>query len=150
MTDLQDNRQSLNPELQEEVSGIAMSLAAAMAFGLQPEKAMAELHTRFKEIIKREGLSPGEVAYLRGKIEKWVPGYYAESWASGYAAGLAQGLAKGTLAVLEVRLLSISDVVRERITTCTDHVRLDDWLDRAGTVERAEDLFRAGAELDRE
>ncbi|MEU9782942.1 hypothetical protein AB0H92_18615 [Streptomyces phaeochromogenes] len=149
MTDLQDNRQSLNPELQEEVSGIAMSLAAAMAFGLQPEKATAELHTRFKEIIKREGLSPGEVAYLRGRIEKWPPGY-AESWASGYAAGLATGLAKGTLAVLDVRLLSISDDVRERITTCTDHARLDDWLDRAGTVERAEDLFRAGAELDRE
>ncbi|MGI3201984.1 hypothetical protein ACRJ4W_33450 [Streptomyces sp. GLT-R25] len=35
--------------------------------------------------------------------------------------------------MLEVRLLSISDVVRERITTCTDHARLDDWLDRAGT-----------------
>ncbi|MDQ1028725.1 hypothetical protein QF035_006307 [Streptomyces umbrinus] len=136
-------------DLQEEVSGLAMSLAAAMAFGLPPEKGMAELHGRFKEIIKGEGLSPGEVAYLRGKIEKWPPGY-AEQWASGYAAGLAKGLAKGTLAVLEVRLLSISDDVRERITTCTDHARLDDWLDRAGTVERAEDLFRAGAELDQE
>jgi hypothetical protein len=149
LTDLQDNQQGLNPELQEEVSGIAMSLAAAMAFGLQPEKGMAELHGRFKEIIKREGLSPGEVAYLRGKIEKWPPGY-AEPWATGYAAGLAKGLVKGVLAVLEVRRLSISDDVRERITTCTDHARLDDWLDRARTVERAEDLFRAGAELDRE
>ncbi|MCX4908153.1 hypothetical protein [Streptomyces sp. NBC_00878] len=149
MTDLQDNQQSRNPELQEEVSGIAMSLAAAMAFGLQPEKATAELHRRLKEILKWEGLSPGQIAFLRGKIEKWPPGY-AERWASGYAAGLAQGLAKGTLAVLEVRRLSISDDVRERITTCTDHARLDDWLDRAGTVERAEDLFRAGAELDRE
>ncbi|MGW0647229.1 hypothetical protein ACWD4T_00235 [Streptomyces umbrinus] len=66
------------------------------------------------------------------------------------SSGSGDGLAKGTLAVLEVRLLSISDVVRERITTCTDHARLDGWLDRAGTVERAEDLFRAGAELDRE
>ncbi|NGO12015.1 hypothetical protein G5C60_31520 [Streptomyces sp. HC44] len=82
-------------------------------------------------------------------MEKRPPGH-AEPWASGYAAGLAKGLAKGTLAVLEVRRLSISDDVRERITTCTELARLDDWLDRAGTVERAEDLFRVGAELHRE
>lgn len=80
---------------------------------------------------------------------KWPPGC-AEQWASGYAAGLAKGLVKGTLAVLEVRRLSISGDVRERITTCTDHARLDDWLDRAATVERAEDLFRTSAELDGE
>ncbi|WP_241267216.1 hypothetical protein [Streptomyces scabichelini] len=123
---------------------------AGMAFtGFSPKKATAELHRRFKEILKREGLSPWEIAYLRGKIEKRPPGH-AEPWASGYAAGLAKGLAKGTLAVLEVRRLSISDDVRERITTCTELARLDDWLDRAGTVERAEDLFRVGAELHRE
>ncbi|MEV0218630.1 hypothetical protein [Streptomyces sp. NPDC050704] len=52
--------------------------------------------------------------------------------------------------MLEVRRLSISGDVRERITTCTDHARLDDWLDRAATVERAEDLFRTSAELDGE
>jgi len=149
LTNLQDNQQSLSPELQEEVSGISMSLMAGMAFGLQPEKGMAELHRRFKEILKREGLSPWEVAYLRGKVEKWRPGH-VEPWASGYAAGLAKGLAKGTLAVLGVRRLSISDDVRERVTTCADHARLDDWLDRAGTVERAEDLFRTGTEPDRE
>jgi hypothetical protein len=149
LTELQDNRQSLSPELQEEVSGISMSLVAGMAFGLQPEKGMAELHRRFKEILKREGLSPWEIAYLRGKIEKWPPGY-AESWAAGYAAGLAEERAKGTLAMLEVRRLSISDDVRDRIITCTDLARLRDWFDRAGTVERVEGLFGAGAELRQE
>ncbi|MFH8468924.1 hypothetical protein [Streptomyces sp. NPDC017991] len=149
MTELQDDRQSLSPELQEEVSGISMSLVAGMAFGLQPEKGMAELHSRFKEILKRKGLSPWEIAYLRGEIEKWPPGY-AESWASRYAEGLAEELAKGTLAVLEVRRFSISGDVRDRITTCTDLARLRDWLDRAGTVERVEDLFGAGAELHQE
>ncbi|MGC5565780.1 hypothetical protein ACPYPG_23470 [Streptomyces sp. FR-108] len=139
----------MSPELQEEVSGISMSLAAGMAFGLQPEKAMAELHRRCKEILQREGLSPWEIAYLRSKVEKWRPGY-AEPWVAGYAAGLVKGLTKGTLAVLGVRRLSISDEVRERITTCTDHARLANWLDRAGTVERAEDLFRTGTEPDRQ
>ncbi|NUP40059.1 MAG: hypothetical protein HOY76_24360 [Streptomyces sp.] len=37
--------------------------------------------------------------------------------------------------------LPISDEARVRITACTDLDRLNDWLDRAGTVERAEELF---------
>ncbi|WP_246101354.1 hypothetical protein [Streptomyces cyaneus] len=116
MTDLQDNQQSLNPELQEEISGIATSLVAAMALGLAPEKSVAELHGRYKEILKRETLSPWEIAYLRGKIEKWPPGY-AEEWASGYAKGLAEGKAKGILLVLKVRGIPVPDSVRERITS---------------------------------
>jgi hypothetical protein len=43
--------------------------------------------------------------------------------------------------VLEVRGLAISDDVRTRITTCTDLASLGDWLDRAGTVAHAEELF---------
>jgi hypothetical protein len=43
--------------------------------------------------------------------------------------------------VLEVRDLVITDAVRERIVTCSGLALLNDWLDRAGTVERAEDLF---------
>jgi len=56
----------MRPELEEEISGIATGFVAAMALaGLSPEKAMAELHGRLKEILKREDLSPGEIAYLR-------------------------------------------------------------------------------------
>ncbi|MGW1746029.1 hypothetical protein ACWCRD_10530 [Streptomyces sp. NPDC002092] len=47
-------------------------------------------------------------------------------------------------ALPEVRRLPFSDDVRARITTCTDLARLDDWLGRAGTVERAEDLLGEG------
>ena len=67
-----------------------------------------------------------ETAYLEGKAE-----------------GEAKGEAKGILRVLEVRGLPISEAVRERITACTDLDRLNEWLDRAGTVARAEDLFPA-------
>ncbi|CAL9497792.1 hypothetical protein SUDANB126_03377 [Streptomyces sp. enrichment culture] len=72
------------------------------------------------------------------------PGYrtlFEEKYLEGKAEGEARGEAKGILRVLEVRGLAISDDVRERITTCTDLDRLNDWLDRSGTVERAEDLF---------
>lgn len=122
---------------------MAASLMAAMAVGLTVEKAMAELHGRYREILKREGLAPEEIAYLRGKVEGWPPGY-AEDWAAGYAVGLAKGAAKGVLAVLEARALAVSGVVRERITSCTDPDRADAWLARSRTVERAEDLFAEG------
>ncbi|MGW6904686.1 hypothetical protein [Streptomyces sp. NPDC054940] len=146
MTDLRDNQQSLNTELQEEVSGIAMSLAAAMAVGLAPEKAMAELHGRYREILRRESLATPEIAYLRGKIEKWPPGY-AEEWAAGYTKGLAKGEAKGVLSVLEVRDIPVPDSVRERITSCTDLDCVDAWLERSRTVERAADLFAEDPDL---
>jgi hypothetical protein len=65
-----------------------------------------------------------ETAYLEGKTE-----------------GRAEGEAKGILSVLEVRGIPVTDSVRERITSCTDLDRMDTWLERSRTVERAEDLF---------
>ncbi|MGW3119132.1 hypothetical protein ACWDBW_18650 [Streptomyces sp. NPDC001107] len=124
---------------------MSLALAAAMAFGLTPEKAMAELRGRLKEILKREGLSPWEIAYLRGKIEKWPPGY-AEEWAAGYAEGRAAARAEGTLSALEARGIAVPAKVRERITSCTDLDTLALWRDRSLTVMTADDLFREGAE----
>ena len=65
-----------------------------------------------------------EKAYLEGRTE-----------------GRAEGEAKGILSVLEVRGIPVTDSVRERITGCTDLDRMDAWLERSRTVERAEDLF---------
>ena len=84
---------------------------------------------KLREIMSFVSYFPGrgtvrETAYLEGKAE-----------------GKAEGEAKGVLRVLEVRGLPISDEVRERITACTDLDRLNDWLDRVGTVECAEELF---------
>ncbi|MFI9763242.1 hypothetical protein ACIHFB_35545 [Streptomyces sp. NPDC051963] len=140
MTDLQGNQRSLSPELQEEVSGIAMSLMAAVVIGLPIDQARAELDGRYKEILKRKDLSPWEIAYLRGKVERWPPGY-AEEWARGYTEGLAKSEAKGILSVLEVRGIPVPDGVRERITTCTDLDTLTLWFDRSLTATAAEDLF---------
>lgn len=69
-----------------------------------------------------------------------------KAYLEGQATGEATGEAKGILRVLEVRGLAISDNVRERITSCTDLERLNDWLDRSGTVEHAEDLFAGASE----
>ncbi|MEU5197802.1 hypothetical protein AB0G86_27800 [Streptomyces scabiei] len=58
-----------------------------------------------------------------------------------YLEGEAKGEAKGVLRVLEVRGVPVTEDVRERIASCTDLTLVSAWLDRAGTVERAEDLF---------
>lgn len=58
-----------------------------------------------------------------------------------YLEGRTEGEAKGILSVLEVRGIPVTDSVRERITSCSDLDRMDTWLERSRTVERAEDLF---------
>lgn len=81
---------------------------------------------------------------LMKNVVTHFPGHgtlFEEKYLEGKAEGEAKGEAKGILRVLEVRGLPLSDDVRQRITTCTDLDRLNDWLDRSGTVERAEDLF---------
>ncbi|MEY9993592.1 hypothetical protein ABIE67_005624 [Streptomyces sp. V4I8] len=130
----------MNPELREEIAGISTSLMAGMALGLPPEKARAELHGRYKEILKRENLSPWDIAYLRGKIEKWPPGY-VEEWASGYAEGLAEARVSRILRILEKRGIPVPEGERERITSSTDLDTLALWFDRSLTAATAEDLF---------
>ena len=56
-------------------------------------------------------------------------------------------MAETILTVLEVRRLPVSGDIRDRVTTCADLARLDDWLDRVGTAERAEDLFTGEPEV---
>ncbi|QOV41517.1 hypothetical protein IM697_40425 [Streptomyces ferrugineus] len=75
-----------------------------------------------------------ETAYLKGLADGEAKGEARE----------AKGEAKGILSVLEVRGIPVPDSVRERITSCTDLDRMDAWLERSRTVERAEDLFAEG------
>ncbi|MFC7892852.1 hypothetical protein [Streptomyces sp. NPDC057381] len=86
---------------------------------------------------------------LMQKVVTHFPGHrtlFEEKYLEGKAEGEARGEARGVLRVLEVRDLVITDAVRERIVTCSDLTVLNDWLDRAGTVERAEDLFSTSPE----
>ncbi|MFF9122575.1 hypothetical protein ACF09J_04610 [Streptomyces sp. NPDC014889] len=87
---------------------------------------------------------------LQKMVATYFPGrgtLFEETYLEGKAEGEAKGEAKGVLRVLEVRGLHVSHDARERITSCTDLDRLADWLDRSGTVERAEDLFVGNPEI---
>ena len=57
------------------------------------------------------------------------------------AEGLAEGKAEAVLSVLRARGLDIGEQVQNQILACNDLEKLNQWLVRAVTVERAEDLL---------
>ncbi|TDC47423.1 hypothetical protein E1281_26275 [Actinomadura sp. KC345] len=65
----------------------------------------------------------------------------AEGRAQGRAEGEVKGEIKALLLMLEARGVVLSAGVRGRIESCTDPDRIERWIQRAATVERAEDLF---------
>lgn len=67
--------------------------------------------------------------------------FKSEPFRRSHAEGEVKGEAKSVLKVLEARGLSVSDDVRERVLACTDPEQLDQWLVRAVTAERADQLF---------
>ncbi len=70
------------------------------------------------------------------------PGYqYTSDWARGLLAkGEAKGEANAVLTVLAARGVEVPDEARSVITDCTDLDQLRDWIQRAVTAERVEDL----------
>ncbi|MBF6180771.1 hypothetical protein [Nocardia otitidiscaviarum] len=61
--------------------------------------------------------------------------------AEGRTEGRAEGEAMAVLTVLEARGIPVSVEVRDRVLTCVDTARLEEWLRRAVTVTTAEELF---------
>ncbi|GHD90500.1 hypothetical protein GCM10010508_35470 [Streptomyces naganishii JCM 4654] len=59
----------------------------------------------------------------------------------GRAEALVQKGAEDVLLVLEARGLDVSEVVRERVTSCRDLEVLRRWLTRAVSLEAAEEIF---------
>jgi hypothetical protein len=57
------------------------------------------------------------------------------------AIGKAEGEARSVLLFLAARNITVSDQVRERITSCADLDQLDRWVQRAATIDTSEQLF---------
>jgi hypothetical protein len=66
---------------------------------------------------------------------------FPKAFARGKAEGMAEGKAEAVLAILAARGVEVSDVVRERIATCTDTEQLDTWVHRAVLAKTVDDLF---------
>src|SRR5690606_22275625 len=79
--------------------------------------------------------------YLEDAVNARTYEYKPDLLRRSFQEGEAKGEAKALLTVLDTRGLHVSDEVRERIASCTDPGRLEAWLRRAVTVERAEELF---------
>ncbi|MFI0448128.1 hypothetical protein [Actinomadura sp. 6N118] len=54
---------------------------------------------------------------------------------------LAEGMQRSLLAQLNARGLEVSAAERERITSCSDADQLEEWVQRAVTIEATADLF---------
>ncbi|MEU9951891.1 hypothetical protein [Streptomyces sp. NPDC047939] len=52
-----------------------------------------------------------------------------------------QGRAQSLLLILEARGITLTDELRQTITTCTDSHLLNQWLHRAATATAAEEVF---------
>ncbi|MBB4746788.1 hypothetical protein [Actinoplanes lobatus] len=70
----------------------------------------------------------------------WARRQFAAGRAEGKTEGKAEGEASAILTVLATRGFDVSDGDRAKITECTDLERLEEWLRRAVTAERVEDL----------
>lgn len=67
--------------------------------------------------------------------------YVDQGRAEGQAEGRAAAEAESVLRVLAARGIAVSDEVRDRVTSCSDHDQLAEWLRRAVTATSAADLF---------
>ncbi|MFF3635641.1 hypothetical protein [Streptomyces sp. NPDC002250] len=108
------------------------------------DKATAKYWCEFVEVGLENTPARETWKGLQKMVATYFPGrgtLFEETYLEGKAKGKAEGEAKGVLRVLEVRGIPVSDDARKRITSCTDPDRVADWLDRAATVSRAEDLF---------
>ncbi|WP_345024683.1 hypothetical protein [Actinomadura keratinilytica] len=65
----------------------------------------------------------------------------AEGRAEGRVEGQAEGEAKSILLILQARGITVPDDIRNRITNCTDLDQLDHWVQRAATINTAEELL---------
>jgi hypothetical protein len=55
--------------------------------------------------------------------------------------GEADGEAKALLAILDARKIQVPDDIRADITTCTDTAQLEEWIRRAATAEKIQDVL---------
>ncbi|MEW2402447.1 hypothetical protein [Streptomyces sp. NPDC046862] len=110
--------------------------AFCMALGLAPEEAIADQNAHLDEISRRDSLHLDEVVGLRAMAGNWTPEYM-----EGWAAGFAEGRATAVVRILQGRGIEVTGNTWERVTACSDLARLTQWLSRAATVARAEDLF---------
>nr|MDT0656469.1 hypothetical protein [Micromonospora sp. DSM 115978] len=67
----------------------------------------------------------------------------AQAEARGKAEGKAEGEGHAVITVLKARGIVVPDAVREQILACTDHDRLNTWLQRAVTATTADEFTRA-------
>lgn len=144
------DRASRNPEL---------AVLSAMAHGGEPdgEKVLSALLAGLRAVDDdlAKLYADQVLAALPAAAQAWwedmmpikIETYEYESdfarryYGQGKTEGRSEGEAKALLRVLAARGIAVSDDARARITACTDLDQLERWLDRAVSVDSADELF---------
>ncbi|MCX4243674.1 hypothetical protein [Paraliomyxa miuraensis] len=66
---------------------------------------------------------------------------YAEGWAIGFIEGRAKGMASMLEQLIDMRGLSLTHELRERLAECQDENQLLQWFDRAVTATSLAEIF---------
>ncbi len=107
--------------------------------GSQERSIFGMVSERMAAWIRQVAMDPDKIP--EGPAAKMLRNWVAQAEEQGQAKGRAEGEAKGRvdalLAIFEARGLPLSEAERSRITACTDHTRLQEWIQRAVTAESA-------------
>ncbi|GGK72683.1 hypothetical protein Sme01_07830 [Sphaerisporangium melleum] len=117
-----------------EVQAITKALLAALE---AIDERRARLYADFVLMMLPEaGRKHLEELMIAGTYE------YQSGFARKYVAeGKAEGRAEALLLMLDARGIAVSEEARGRILGCAESARLDEWIQRAVTVESVDDLF---------
>lgn len=113
---------------------------------------VASVHAKTLQGIEEEmGIEPG-ICFTKIGRRKFAEGL-ERGIEQGIERGIEQGIERGRrderrqaiALVLDSRGLTLTPAQRRRLDRCSDDVRLTQWLRRAATVERAQQLFARSA-----
>jgi hypothetical protein len=107
---------------------------------LYADVILAELPKALRSIAEEE-LRARTIEYGSDFARSYHAQGKAEGKAEGEAEGEARGEAKAVLAVLKARGIQVTPGQQALVERCTSLTELDKWLERAGTVSSADEVF---------
>ncbi|MFI7151577.1 hypothetical protein ACIBO2_42245 [Nonomuraea sp. NPDC050022] len=74
--------------------------------------------------------------FSRGYVEGYIDGIVGN-----HDERLIKAMAEAVVKVLDIHEITVPQDVRDRITQCTDHDQLTQWINRACTAKTLDEIF---------
>ncbi|WP_328341136.1 hypothetical protein [Streptomyces violaceus] len=116
-----------------------------MGLGIPPERVVGDLRYGLEELRQRGSLPLRDMARIRARVDERPDDEHQDGeWVRGYTAGYTAAWAGAVLRLLEMRDIEVPKEVFRLLHLCPDPDTLTRCLDRAITVDTAEELFTPG------